>query len=126
MLSADSINSHYYIKSYAEGVFYILQNQPEKAEIVKNNTFFISNEKIEDFNQIDSFADLTIEMIKEFDGIDILIIGSGEKQLFPDKQFLSQLSSLNFSVEFMNNAAASRTFNVLVNDERKVAAIFFV
>ncbi|MBF0265207.1 MAG: Mth938-like domain-containing protein [Gammaproteobacteria bacterium] len=126
MLQADSISSKFYIKSYDNNCFHIVQNKPKTEEIIKKNNFYLSNEIFQDFDSARSFKELQIKMIENFTNIDMLIIGTGENQFFPNKEFYSKIKNLNFSVDFMNNPAASRTFNVLVNDERKVAVLMFV
>ncbi len=53
---------------------------------------------------------------------DILVIGTGERQQFPPLQLYGQLAELGVGLEVMDTSAACRTFNVLVLEDRKVAA----
>jgi uncharacterized protein len=51
-------------------------------------------------------------------GAEIVLLGTGPKQRFPHPRLTSGLSGL----EVMDLKAACRTFNILVAEERKVAA----
>lgn len=55
-------------------------------------------------------------------GPEIVLVGTGPNQLFPAPELLMCFYRRNIGVEFMNTAAACRTFNVLVSDQRKVVA----
>jgi len=57
---------------------------------------------------------------------EIVIIGSGTKQCFPDRAILTALLSKRIGVEVMDTAAASRTYNVLVAEDRRVVAAMFL
>jgi uncharacterized protein len=52
----------------------------------------------------------------------ILLIGTGTVQLLPDVALMAALASRAVGVEIMTTAAACRTFNVLLQEERRVAA----
>jgi uncharacterized protein len=53
---------------------------------------------------------------------DILLIGTGATQQFPEVETYAELLTLNIGVEIMDSAAASRTYNALLTDGRKVMA----
>jgi len=55
-------------------------------------------------------------------GIDILLIGTGEKMVFLNKLLKSKLETEGFSVDVMATGAAARTYNILLAEGRKVAA----
>jgi uncharacterized protein len=57
---------------------------------------------------------------------EILLIGSGERQRFPDPRVLAPLYAAGIGVEVMNTSAACRTYNVLVGEDRNVAAALIV
>lgn len=52
---------------------------------------------------------------------EIVILGSGETQVFPDSAILAPLMHNGIGFELMNNAAACRTFNVLLAEGRHAA-----
>jgi uncharacterized protein len=57
---------------------------------------------------------------------EILLIGSGTKQGFPDRATLQALYAARIGFEIMDTGAACRTFNVLVAEGRNVAGALIV
>lgn len=57
---------------------------------------------------------------------DILIIGSGSRFAFPPVEALKALRALNCAIEVMDTKAACRTYNVLVSEDRNVAAAIII
>ena len=58
---------------------------------------------------------------------EIFLIGTGEKQQFlPPTQRAVLRDAYGFSIETMDTGAACRTFNVLMAEDRKVAALLMV
>ena len=55
-------------------------------------------------------------------GADILILGTGAKQRFPHPRLTAPLARSGIGLEVMSLHAACRTYNILVAEERKVAA----
>jgi uncharacterized protein len=53
---------------------------------------------------------------------EILLIGTGRQQQLPDVNLLQALLQHNIVAEFMHTAAACRTFNILLDEERDVMA----
>ncbi len=52
---------------------------------------------------------------------EIVLLGTGETQRFPDTAVLGAILARGIGVEVMANGAACRTYNVLVSEDRKVA-----
>ena len=52
---------------------------------------------------------------------DIFLLGTGDKQVFPDTSLMVALARCQRSVDVMDSAAACRTYNVLVSEFRRVA-----
>ena len=55
-------------------------------------------------------------------GAEILIVGTGRRQRFPQPQLLRPLIESRIGFEFMDFPAACRTYNLLSSEGRKVAA----
>jgi uncharacterized protein len=53
---------------------------------------------------------------------EVVLLGTGTTQRFPHPRLTAALSSAHVGVEVMDTAAACRTFNILVAEERRVAA----
>jgi len=64
-------------------------------------------------------ADSLIAMAGE---IDVIFIGTGDEVAYLPKEFRRKLDDAGLGAEAMNSPAACRTYNVLINDGRRVAA----
>lgn len=61
-------------------------------------------------------------VLAEMKQIDILIIGTGEQALPQNVPFARALREMGLNVEVMDTPAAARTYNVLFDEGRRVAA----
>ena len=68
-------------------------------------------------SDIDAILDLEPE---------IVVLGSGDRQRFPSHEWTAALLARGIGCEVMDTGAASRTYNVLVSEERRVVAAMFV
>lgn len=66
---------------------------------------------------------LSADAMPDLDGADLLLLGSGATLRRPPKPFAEALRARGVRVEPMDSPAAARTFNVLVAEERLVAAL---
>ena len=57
---------------------------------------------------------------------EVLLIGSGEHQVFPAPELLAALYAARLGFEIMATGAACRTYNVLVAEGREVAAALMI
>ncbi len=57
---------------------------------------------------------------------EVVILGTGSRQQFPDKSLLLPLLRQGIGVEVMDNSAAARTYNLLAGEGRKVVAGFIL
>jgi uncharacterized protein len=55
-------------------------------------------------------------------GVEIVLLGTGPRQRFPHPRLTAALTQAGIGVEVMDLQAACRTYNILVAEERKVAA----
>lgn len=73
-----------------------------------------------------TFPDVTLESLAPIFALDpapdILLIGCGAKMALPDPALRAALKTRGVSLETMDSGAACRTYNVLVSEERQVAA----
>ncbi len=59
-------------------------------------------------------------------GAEVIIIGTGSKQVLPTTTTWKALVQNGIGFEIMSTDAACRTYNVLLSEARRVAAAFFV
>ena len=69
----------------------------------------------------DSLAEEHFSALLELDA-EIVILGTGPKQRFPQRRLTAPLARARVGLEVMSLQAACRTYNILVAEERKVAA----
>ena len=75
-----------------------------------------------------SFAELSLDHLFVIAalGVEILIIGTGSRQILTDARLIAQMGARGIGVEIMGNPAACRCYNVLVAEHRAVAAALFI
>ena len=57
---------------------------------------------------------------------EVVLIGTGQRQVFPAPAFGVQFLKVGIGFEAMDTGAACRTFNVLVSEQRLVVALLIV
>jgi len=57
---------------------------------------------------------------------ELVIVGAGNRPVSPDIDLMSELAARAIGLEYMQTAAACRTYNVLVHEGRRVAAALIV
>ncbi|HZX69595.1 MAG TPA: Mth938-like domain-containing protein [Rhodanobacter sp.] len=57
---------------------------------------------------------------------EVVILGTGQRQVFPPAAFMAGFLRRGIGVEVMDNAAAARTYNLLAAEDRHVVAGFIL
>lgn len=57
---------------------------------------------------------------------EIVLLGTGDAQRFPSARVREAFTSRGIALESMDLGAACRTYNILVQEERRVVALLFV
>jgi uncharacterized protein len=75
---------------------------------------------------VETLADLTIDNLMSLKdatpSVELLLIGCGTSMAFIKEDICQTLKSWGISVDSMDTGAACRTYNVLLSEERRVAA----
>lgn len=135
MLQLESIEDAYSFHSYDEHSIKLIKpnnnihenHSVENSLIEISTTTMIYKDIIESANLPASFSEFNeqcIEKLLQYDA-DIFLIGTGLNSRFPDKSLLQYIAKNKLSFDFMNNGAASRTYNILTGEYRKVAVLIF-
>ncbi|WNL47899.1 Mth938-like domain-containing protein [Dyella sp. BiH032] len=66
-----------------------------------------------------------VDAILELDP-EVVILGTGERQVFPAAAFMAGFLRKGVGVEVMDNAAAARTYDLLAGENRRVVAAFIL
>jgi len=56
----------------------------------------------------------------------VVLLGTGTRAIFPAPAVLAEFLRRGVGLETMDNAAAARTFNVLVSESRQVVGVFLL
>jgi uncharacterized protein len=115
----------------AEGYFFVRACSPHAITIVDRpltHSFVlapdqvIENWPVTNAAEFDEAAADTIAALKP----EVVLLGTGEKQVFPPREALVSLLRRRIGVEVMDNAAASRTYNLLASEGRRAVAAFML
>jgi uncharacterized protein len=104
------------ITGYGEG--YVMVNGERR-----DSSVVVLADRIVDW-AASGFDTLTAEdfgFLKELN-IEILLLGTGPRQRFPHPRLTAALAQAGIGLEVMDVQAACRTYNILVAEERRVAA----
>lgn len=82
---------------------------------------------VEDFpaSSVDTLDDAAIRTILNLQP-EVVLLGTGARAVFPPQAVLAQFLQRGIGLETMDNAAAARTFNVLIGEGRRVVAVFLL
>jgi uncharacterized protein len=87
------------------------------------SSLIVMAERVLDWN-VSEFAKITPEAFEGLKALapEILLLGTGLIQRFPHPRLTAPLAAAGIGVEVMDLKAACRTYNILVAEERRVAA----
>jgi len=106
------------IKKYGNGSFLVNDDYYKGNIIVSPDSVIpwqINNNTEISFDSLKSLTNQTNK-------IDILLIGCGNEHIKAPKELIIEFMKLGISAEMMTTGAACRTYNVLLSEERRVAA----
>lgn len=91
------------------------------------SSFLLSPENIIDW-PVSASAPLDPEALQTIFPLqpELVLLGTGPRQVFPSQQVLATFLTRGIGVEVMDNAAAARTFNLLAAEGRRVVAAFLI
>jgi uncharacterized protein len=104
------------ITGYGEG-YVMVNGERHSASIV------VLPDRLEQWavTGFDALTSGDFEFLKKL-GAEIVLLGTGERQRFPHPRLTAALAQAGIGLEVMDLQAACRTYNILVAEERKVAA----
>lgn len=109
------------IRAYASGELRVNDDVYRSAIIVSASALQAAPDvrDVEDLARLDPSRILAL-------GPELILLGTGPRQIFPAASFRTQFLSAGIGVEVMDTGAACRTFNVLVAEQRRVVALLMV
>ena len=117
----DSPATLYVVRGYTPGLLRIGQRELTRSVIV-------SAESLIDDWRPQNIGELTAEDLEPALALrpEVLLLGSGARQVFPPHELLARLHAARVGLEVMDTGAACRTYNVLVGEGREVAAALII
>ncbi len=107
-----------FIAGYGDGGFRMGESRFEGSMLVTPSGFYPWDVMNKD--------DISIENLKPvfdaYQSIEILIVGMGKSMAFLPKDIMTECADKKIAVEVMDTGAAARTYNVLLQEGRKVTA----
>jgi uncharacterized protein len=104
------------ITGYGEG--YVMVNGERR-----DSSVVVLADRIENW-AVAAFDDLSaddFQFLRQLE-VEIVLLGTGPRQRFPHPRLTAGLAQAGIGLEVMDVQAACRTYNILVAEERKVAA----
>ncbi len=120
-LAENIISNRYSIQAYEQG-------QITVNERIYSESLVLSANKIIQPWSVKAVTELKPE---HFDCIfelkpDVILLGTGEKQIFPAQEIYHYFAKNGFALDVMNTGALCRTYNILVAEDRNVFAAFIL
>jgi uncharacterized protein len=117
-LTEDKITRRYSISAYTSNDITVNEKRYQQSLILSPDTL-ISPSPI---NTLDDLNKHTIQNLLDLNP-DVVLLGTGEKQIFPEPKIFALLGEKGVGLEVMNTGALCRTFNILVAEDRDVVAV---
>jgi uncharacterized protein len=117
----DSTSASNLVRAYGSGELRVNDN-------VYRSTIIVSASAVQaapDIRGMEDLAGLDPSRILS-QGPELVLLGTGPRQIFPAASFRAQFLSAGIGFEVMDTGAACRTFNVLVAEQRPVVALLML
>ena len=109
------------IRAYAPGRINV-------SDTMLNKSFILTPDRLVEDWPPQRFEELLPEHLEAALALEpeILIIGTGAGQRFLPPELMAAIANKGIGLEVMDTAAACRTYNVLLSEDRKVVAALFM
>jgi uncharacterized protein len=109
------------IRGYGEGEVRI-------NEVVQRAPCIVTAQQLVRDWRARTIATLAVEDLEQIFALqpDVVLLGTGPRQIFPDRAIRQAFMRRKVGLEVMDLGAACRTYNILVQEERRVAAALFL
>ncbi len=120
-LAQDHGRTGYWIRAFEPGWIRINQTEYETSVLLTPHS--LSTEI-----QAERLAELTLADLQPAIDLEpeVILLGTGSQQAFPDRELMRALIGSGIGFEAMDTRAACRTFNLLVGEDRPVAALLLL
>ena len=120
-LSSDPNSTANLVRAYGTGYFVV-------NDVRHDTSIILFPARLQPCQNIHHLSDVDSKVLAEISefGPEILLIGTGAKHELPSAEVMGRLAGLRCGVEVMSSDAACRTYNVLVAEDRRVAALLML
>jgi len=114
-------DAHYKITGYeAQGIF--INSRLFERSVLLSPMEIIDDWEPKFYSELEAHHLVSFYELKP----EVILLGTGEKQIFPKPEILRALTKEKIGFEVMNTQAACRTFNIIMAEGRNVVAGFFI
>jgi uncharacterized protein len=117
-LHRDQISSAYRVTAYGPG-YISINDERITTSLVVTPGRIIRDWAPNDFSEIDHASFAVLDELEA----EVVLLGTGASQQFPQAQLQSALMARGIGIEIMDTAAACRTYNILMAEGRTVVAM---
>jgi uncharacterized protein len=115
-LNLDNSNAQYQITRYELG--HVTVNGQDYTKSILLMADHLSEWPVHNISQLQQSELLALLELHP----DVILIGTGDKLIFPPDELLQTIKSHGVGIEVMNTPAACRTYTVLIAEGRRVLA----
>lgn len=117
----DSTSGINVIRAYGNGELRVNESVHRGAVILSGTTVIAA----ENIHNLDELIALDVSRTLALEP-ELVLLGTGTRQIFPPASYGAQFLRAGIGFEVMDTSAACRTFNVLVSEQRRVAALLLL
>jgi uncharacterized protein len=117
----DPSSAPHLIRTYGDGELRV-DDEVYRETVIVSASAVLGVPELRDVNDL---LDLDPLLIFSLDP-ELVLLGTGQRQVFPAASFRSQFLSAGIGLEVMDTGAACRTYNVLVAERRRVVAVLMM
>jgi len=118
-LTQDFSNSEFTITGYQRDQI-LINNEPYSKSLIVCPDKLITTWAVHHVRELNKASLSTILDLHP----EIVLIGTGEKVIFPSGEIIAWFAQQNIGLEAMSTTSACRTYGILVSEGRRVAAAF--
>jgi uncharacterized protein len=116
-LSEDKITSRYSISAYDIDKIVVNEKAYRESLILSAHTIHCPWPIM----SVDELDETSLQPVLDMSPF-VVLLGTGQKQIFPDARIFGLFGRRGIGLEVMDNGALCRTFNILVAEDRDVVA----
>jgi uncharacterized protein len=120
-LTHDRTEGHFFIRACRADAITVVDRELRESFIIAPDRV-VEQWPIASADRLDAG---TLEIVLALEP-ELVLLGTGQRQVFPPSAALLPLLRRGIGVEVMDNAAASRTYNLLAAEGRRVVAAFML